>query len=135
MILTVLSRVQLFGTPWTIAHQASLSMGFPRQEDQSGHPLLQEVFSTQGSNPGLLHCRLILYHLSHQGSPITCSPTNYLLDLNIPPGFSKGNTCHAFSSLYTWIYPSGNAKLLVAISKIRCSISHTLWLALLLLKG
>ena len=24
---------------------------------------------TQGSNPGLLHCRQILYHLSHQGSP------------------------------------------------------------------
>ena len=28
----VLSRVQLFATPWTIAHQASLSMGFFRQE-------------------------------------------------------------------------------------------------------
>ena len=27
------------------------------------------VFSTKGSNPGLLHCRLILYQLSHQGSP------------------------------------------------------------------
>ena len=24
--------------------------------------------STQGSNPGLLHCRRILYHLSHLGS-------------------------------------------------------------------
>ena len=27
------------------------------------------VFQTQGSNPGLLHCRQILYHLSHQRSP------------------------------------------------------------------
>ena len=25
--------------------------------------------ATQGSDPGLLHCKLILYHLSHQGSP------------------------------------------------------------------
>ena len=33
------------------------------------HALLQEVFSTQGSNPGFPHCRWILYHLSHQGSP------------------------------------------------------------------
>ena len=33
------------------------------------HTLLQGIFSTQGSNPGLLHCRQILYHLSHQGSP------------------------------------------------------------------
>ena len=31
--------------------------------------LLQGIFPTQGSNPGLLHCRQILYHLSHQRSP------------------------------------------------------------------
>ena len=31
-----LSHVQLFATPWTIAHQAPLSMGFPRQEYRSG---------------------------------------------------------------------------------------------------
>ena len=31
--------------------------------------LLQGIFPTQGSNPGLLLCRRILYHLSHQGSP------------------------------------------------------------------
>ena len=33
------------------------------------HSLLEGIFPTQGSNPGLLHCRWILYHLSHQGSP------------------------------------------------------------------
>ena len=32
------------------------------------HSLLQGIFPTQGSNLGLLHCRQILYHLSHQGS-------------------------------------------------------------------
>ena len=31
--------------------------------------LVQGIFLTQGSNPGLLHCRRILYQLSHQGSP------------------------------------------------------------------
>ena len=31
--------------------------------------LLQEIFPTQGLNPGLLQCRQILYQLSHQGSP------------------------------------------------------------------
>ena len=31
--------------------------------------LLQEIFPTQGSNPGLPHCRWILYQLSHKGSP------------------------------------------------------------------
>ena len=33
------------------------------------HSLLQGIFSTQGLNLGLLYCRQILYHLSHQGSP------------------------------------------------------------------
>ena len=33
------------------------------------HALLQGIFSTQGSNPGLSHCRRILFPLSHQGSP------------------------------------------------------------------
>ena len=32
--------------------------------------LLQWIFPTQGLNPALPHCRWILYHLSHQGSPI-----------------------------------------------------------------
>ena len=31
--------------------------------------LLQGIFPTQGLNPGLPHCRWILYQLSHQGSP------------------------------------------------------------------
>ena len=34
------------------------------------HFFLQEIFPTQGLNPGLPHCRQTLYHLSHQGSPI-----------------------------------------------------------------
>ena len=33
------------------------------------HFLLQEIFSTQGLNPGLPQCRQMLYRLSHQGSP------------------------------------------------------------------
>ena len=33
------------------------------------HVLLQGVFPTQGLNPGLPHCRWILYHMNHQGSP------------------------------------------------------------------
>ena len=34
----LLSRVRLFTTPWTVAHQASPSMGFSRQEYWSGLP-------------------------------------------------------------------------------------------------
>ena len=45
-------------------------MEFPKQEYCSVyHSILQGIFSTQGLNLGLLHCRQILYHLSQQGSP------------------------------------------------------------------
>ena len=104
------SRVWLFATPWTVARQVPLSMGFSRREYWSGLPrpppgdipnpgieprsptlqvdslpsepqgklkntrvgslsLLQRIFPTQELNPGLLHCRQILYQLSYQGSP------------------------------------------------------------------
>ena len=43
-----LSLVQLFVTPWTVAHQAALSMGFPRQEYWSGLP-----FPSPGDLPDL----------------------------------------------------------------------------------
>ena len=42
---------------------------FPGQNTRVGScSLLQGIFPTQGSNPGLPHCRWILYQLSHQGS-------------------------------------------------------------------
>ena len=63
------------------------SMGFSRQEycilpgfsvhgifqgrilEWVAVPFSRGIFPIQGSNPGLLHCRQILYHLSHQRSP------------------------------------------------------------------
>ena len=63
-----LSRVRLFATPWTVAHQAPLPMGFSRQEDWSGLPFPSPgIFPTQGLNHGLPHCRLILYCLNQDG--------------------------------------------------------------------
>ena len=44
--MKLLSRVWLFASPWTVAHQAPLSMGFSRQEDWSGLP-----FSSTGDLP------------------------------------------------------------------------------------
>ena len=46
----LVSSVQLFETPWTVAHQVPLSMGFPRQEYWSGLP-----FPSPGDfpNPGI----------------------------------------------------------------------------------
>ena len=69
-----LSSVRLFTTPWTVAYQASPSMDFPGKNTGVGsHFLLQEIFLTQGLNPGLPHCRQTLYRLSHQGSSVVAA--------------------------------------------------------------
>ena len=46
-MLSCFNGVRLFGTPWTVAHQAPLSMGFSRQENCSGLP-----FPSPGDLPG-----------------------------------------------------------------------------------
>ena len=51
--------------------QAPLSVEFSGKNTGVGtHSLLQGVFLTQGLNLDLLHFRQILYHLSHQGTPV-----------------------------------------------------------------
>ena len=62
------------------------------------HALFQGIFPTQGSNPCLLHCRQVVYCLSHQESPrilewVACSfsrgssqPGCHFLDLPLLPG-------------------------------------------------
>ena len=50
----------------------------------ASHSLIQGTFLTQGSNLGLLNCRQILYHLSHQGSLIWTALSNKLPNDNLP---------------------------------------------------
>ena len=60
------------------------------------HSHLQGIFSTQGLNLDLLHCRQILYCLSHQGNPLVpqsgIEPTRLALEGKVlatePPGKS-----------------------------------------------
>ena len=63
-----LSHVQLFATPWLQPTRLLCPWDSPgKNTGVSSHYLLQGIFLTQGLNPGLLRCRQILYHLSHQG--------------------------------------------------------------------
>ena len=59
--------------------------------------LLQGIFLIQGSIPGLYHCRWILYHLSHQGSPV--------MSLHFGKCFLKESKLWA-SILHSWGMPS-----------------------------
>ena len=71
----VLSHSVVSDSLWShdgILPGSSVNEDSPGKKARVGcHALLQGIFPTQGSNPGLLHCRQILYHLSHQGSPFT----------------------------------------------------------------
>ena len=61
-----------FAIPWTVSCQAPCPWSSPGKDTGVGcHFLLQGIFLIQGLNPGLLHCRKILYWLSYQGSPRT----------------------------------------------------------------
>ena len=53
-------------------HELYSPWNSPGQNTRAGSLfLLQGIFPTQGSNPGLLHYRQILYQLSHKGSKVS----------------------------------------------------------------
>ena len=62
-----LSRVQLFATPWTVAYQAPLSMGFSRQEYWSGLPFPSESMKMKRESEVTQLCLTLR-------DPMNCSP-------------------------------------------------------------
>ena len=69
----LLSHVLLFATPWTVAHQAPLSVGFSCQEYWSGlsFPPPGDL-PDPGIEPESLALRVDSLPLSHCGSLLTC---------------------------------------------------------------
>ena len=61
----------------------------PNQDTGVGSlSLLQGIFPTQGSNPVLLHCRRILYQLSHQGSNVKVAQSIQSMEFSRPEYWS-----------------------------------------------
>ena len=82
------------------------SMEFSRPESGVGRlSLLQGIFPIQGSNPGLMHCRCILYQLSHQGSPkiLGVGSLSLLQDIFLTQESNQG-LLHCRRSLYQLSY-------------------------------
>ena len=71
--LQLFSCLAVFDSLWPLGLQPSRLLcpwDSPGKKTGVGcYALLRGIFPTQGSNPGLLHCRGILYQLSHQRSP------------------------------------------------------------------
>ena len=89
-----LSHVWLFATPCSLLGSSVHGIVQERIPGVGSHSLLQGIFPTLGLNPGLLPCRQILYHLSHQGSHR--KGTDSLLLLSDP-------NCILPSSLHFWV--------------------------------
>ena len=90
--------------------------------------LLQGIFSIQGSNPGLLHCRQILYQLSHKGSPRTLEWVAY--------PFSRGSSqprnqtkvfCIAGQFFTNWAIREAKKSPVLAVSSLPLAPPGSLW--------
>ena len=109
--------------PTDLARQAPLSMEFPRQVYCSGLPCPPPGdLPNPGIEPGLPHCRQILYCLSHQGSPEDLLGTTKTSDTS--GSYSPTRGCFAsFPSKETQILPC-QVKV-TACSAYRCSSLRT----------
>ena len=103
------SRVRLFATPQTVAYRLLCPWDSPgNSTGVDCHSLLQGIFPTWGSNPGLPNCRQTLYRLSHQESPFSKKdPVNS----NVSPLFSPCSDIQVFLILRRDIvlYYTGNS--------------------------
>ena len=128
-----LSHVWFFATPG-VTH----SMEFSRPEYWSGEPFpSQGIFPTQGSNPGLPHCRQILYQLSHKGLAngteglLHCSVWFVSSVLALSPGTRwpqrrGGLTCtHGKASPYRQTWGGGQAALSALVAASLSSAQNT----------
>ena len=85
------------------------------------HSFLQGIFLTQASNLGLLHCRQVLYHLSHQGNPIEywilCNSTN-VPPLEVNWEEIAGKDAHYGVSLRTFLQKLCSCSLFPAVQTV-----------------
>ena len=73
------------------------------------YSLLQGIFLTQGSNPGPLHCRQILYHLSYQGSPVLTDKEVQGREVRFIAQSPKASQNRAdYLEIHIYIYREGN---------------------------
>ena len=89
----------VFAIPWTVAHQAPLSLGFSSKNTGVGCcALLQEIFPTQQSKPGLPHCWQILYHLRQ----LYLKPKSKQLALKSKDSLGYKQCHHPWPGISTW---------------------------------
>ena len=100
-----LSRVQLFVTPWTAAHQSPLSLRILQARILEWVAMPSSGGSSQPRDRTqvFLHCKKILYHLSHQGSPRILECVAYPFSRgSFQPRSQTGVSCIAGGFFTSW---------------------------------
>ena len=82
--------------------------------------LLQGIFPTQGLNPGLPHCRWILFQLSHKGSPRILEWVSYSSSVSSRPRYRTGSPALQVDSL-----PTELKEVLLNINGVLLNSHHT----------
>ena len=126
------SSEQLSATPWTVAHQAPLSVGFPRQEYQSGLP-----FPSPGDLPhtGIDPASLMSPALASSGRFFTTSTTWEVLGdrtkcLEISRGHVEKKVYREGEVLASQqeLWGQGRMQVLTEFCWVECDIMSFLWL-------
>ena len=86
--------------------------------------LLQLIFPTQGSNSGLLHCRQILYQLSHKGSPRTLEWGAYPFSSRSSQPRRTRVSCIAGIFFTNWATSSRKTSTSVLLTKVFDCVDH-----------
>ena len=90
----VSDSLQPHGLPWNS----------PGQNSGVGSlSLLQGIFPTQGSNPGLPHCGQILHQLSHEGSPVTREAQSLRIDFLLQETKDIQDYCWEINLIPPWV--------------------------------
>ena len=102
-VLSHFSRVWLFVTPWTVAHQAPLSMGFSRQQYRSGLPFPSPGdLPNPGRKPSLLH--LLNWQAKSLCTELSGKPTSFVSEVIYKPCQINQIIYWLIIYIYTHIY-------------------------------
>ena len=101
----------------------------PGQNTEVGSlSLLQEIFPTQESNPGLLHCTWILYQLSHKGSSRILEWIAYPFSSRSSwPKITTGVSCIAGRFFTNWAIRETLNKTYILTSKYNSKYKGSIW--------
>ena len=145
IVVKLLSRIWLFVTPWTVAHQAPLSVGFPKQEywsellfhstGESSWPrdqthvsfLLSRLFTTEPPGKPQITC-VDLSKMPSITLGLVIVSLSFLLFYGVFPGLSSKSVVHMYAYTHLYILNDLTVKLVNGINTCMKKHDSNSWL-------